>query len=147
MVGYFVILNQARSVCKMRRYYLLVCLCLTIFLFHGCATGINKISTNNIQSITVTRIETNKSWSCSDDQIKSFAEAYDTATLYSNNVGTTHPYLAKVTFTDGTILDVWGGTLGFLTIDSKVTGQQNIRSTKLEEWFLVIDKLIENGTA
>lgn len=111
----------------------------SILVLAGCAAHIDEISIDNVQSISVTGLESNETLSCSEAQIKSFVKAYNSATLYTNDVGTTHPYSAKVIFEDGTTLVVWGGTQGFCTMDSETTGQQNIKSSELDKWFSALD--------
>jgi len=118
----------------MRRFSLLVCVCLIVFFAYGC-TYVDKISAEDIGSITITGLETGGSLTCSEEQIAAFAEAYNSAVLFTNEVGTTHPYRADVIYKDGTALVVWGGTQGFCTMSSESTGQQNIKSFKLDNWF------------
>lgn len=105
-----------------------------MLILAGCAR-VSEISLDNVQSIAVFGTDENEGCLCTNEQIQSFVEAYNQATLYTNDVGTTHPCRVEIIFQDGTTLRVWGGTQGFCTMNSEVTGQQNIKSHKLDEWF------------
>lgn len=118
----------------MKRYVLLVCICVLALAAQGC-TYVSKISAEDIESITVTGLETGGELYCSQEQIESFVKAYNSACFYTNDVGTTHPYRADVMFSGGTALVVWGGTQGFCTMYSEACGQRNIKSAKLYNWF------------
>ncbi len=108
--------------------------CIIVLVICGC-TGVSRISAEDISSVTVTGLETGGKLTCSEEQIKAFAEAYNSAVLYTNDVGTTHPFRADAAFSDGSTLTVWGGTQGFCTMESDAAGQQNIKSQKLDDWF------------
>lgn len=113
---------------------LLAALIIIVLVICGC-TGVSRISAQDISSVTVTGLETGGMLTCSEKQVIAFTEAYNSTVLYTNDVGTTHPYRADVVFSDETTLTVWGGTQGFCTIKSESAGQQNIKSQRLDDWF------------
>ena len=115
---------------KLHLYILLI----VISILAGCAR-VSEISLDNVQSITVFGTDENECRLCTDEQMQSFVDAYNQATLYTNDAGTTHPCRVEIIFQDGTTMRVWGGTQGFCTMDSEATGQQNIKGHKLDEWF------------
>lgn len=115
-----------------------VCVALAAFFLSvcGCTVMVGKISSKDIASITVTKYgaEEKISVSASAEQIKAFAEAYNTAAPLRNDVGTTHPLCAEVRFKNGSVHYVCGGVGGFITV---VVGSraQNVKCGELGMWF------------
>lgn len=122
----------------MRKYGVLFVPLLIAFILCACAPRVRPVSQNDIQTLTVTKLETGESTACNREQVSSFLQAYNEATLYPKDVGTTHPYHVEITFTDGTKMDVWGDAQprGFSSMRSAVDGDQNIDGQKLSEWFI-----------
>jgi len=111
---------------------------LSIALLHGCSASkksVENISADDILSITIAELPDGKPISCPDNEIRSFVKAFNKATLYRNDVGTTPPYRVEVKFRDGSTLIVWGYTQGFATIKKEDGEQQNIRGSALRRWF------------
>jgi len=128
---------------RMKKKICAICLLFFIFLWLGCSPKVKPILKDEIQYITVANAGL-CGGVCDDAQEESFVKAYNSARLYRNDVGTTQLLCVDVMFTDGTQLFVWGdSTQGFLTMakidaQGECVEQHNLKSAKLEEWFLVI---------
>lgn len=126
-------MDTDRSYERLKKLHFYILLIVMLILM-GCAR-VSEISLDNVQSITMYGTDENGGLLCTDEQIQSFVEAYNQATLYTNDAGTTHPCRVEIIFQDETTMRVWGGTQSFCTIASEATGQQNIQSQKLDKWF------------
>lgn len=133
------IYNQYEGIRALKNLFALLFLGVVMLFCQGRPEGIGSICTENIESITVTSLETGQSRLCTVSEIEAFTEAMGCYKLYRNDVGTTLPYRADVLFTDGAGLQVWGDAHSFGAIDSQSIRQQNILCSSLGQWFASLE--------
>lgn len=127
-------MNSKKKRRTFRRFGYAVFLIMTILLLPGCTKKVDSISAKEISSISLTKLETGKTIVCGQSEIYAFAAAYNRATYFRDDWGTTDPLHADVIFADGTAMRVWGGAQSYQTV--QINGEQhNIKSRKLEQWF------------
>lgn len=100
---------------------------------------IKALDIKDIASMELYITPSEESSSMDDDTMEIFIAAYNAASAYRNDHGTTHGHMVKINFNDGTFMYVAGGTQGFQTV-MRDGEQYNIQGDRLWDFFKSLDE-------
>ena len=92
------------------------------------------LDVNNINSIVYFSTNEKVLEAGKDDiQINQFAELFNKSNRYSDDAGTTHSELVNVIMNDGSKIEIWWGTQGFITVGDE-KAKFNVQNSELEDF-------------